>query len=349
MEFNKKDALMTKGVAIISMVVLHLFCRVGEDVYGTPLLWVNDSTPFVYYFGFFAEICVYLYSICAGYAHGLIYEKAKEKKKFIGNIKRAIKLLINYWIILFIFCGLGLIFDKSGNIPGGIIEFLKSIVLLHNYNGAWWYLTTYIILLLISPILIKLFKCISVPLSVFLCVIIEVLAYFINLPQNGENEIINYIFVQLDNLWYVFASYWLGYILFRTNLIGRLRKWYYKKFEKYGNLILLITFISLFIAVNIVHKAVTMCFVAVAVFVLFNMWKKGKISNAVFCFLGEHSTNIWLTHMFFYLCLFEGLVQKALYPIPMLLFILALCIATSYVVNFIYKIIMEKILCGKLS
>ena len=68
MIYKKEDAVMTRGLAILAMVVLHLFCRRGEDVLGTPLLWVNETTPLVYYFGFFAEICVPIYSLCAGYA-----------------------------------------------------------------------------------------------------------------------------------------------------------------------------------------------------------------------------------------------------------------------------------------
>lgn len=50
MRYNKNDAQMTQGLAILCMVVLHLFCRQGTDVLGTPLLWLNDTTPFVFLF-----------------------------------------------------------------------------------------------------------------------------------------------------------------------------------------------------------------------------------------------------------------------------------------------------------
>ena len=56
MTYNKEDAQMTKGLGILCMLALHLFCRKGSAVFGTPLLWINDTTPFVYTFGFFAEI-----------------------------------------------------------------------------------------------------------------------------------------------------------------------------------------------------------------------------------------------------------------------------------------------------
>ena len=32
--YTKQDAKMTQGLAIVCMVVLHLFCRQGRDVLG---------------------------------------------------------------------------------------------------------------------------------------------------------------------------------------------------------------------------------------------------------------------------------------------------------------------------
>lgn len=69
MELARKDIKMTQGLAILTMVSLHLFCRLGTDVYGTPLLWLNSTTPAVYIMGWLSEICIPLYSICSGYAH----------------------------------------------------------------------------------------------------------------------------------------------------------------------------------------------------------------------------------------------------------------------------------------
>ena len=46
------------------------------------------------------------------------------------------------------------------------------------------------------------------------------------------------------------------------------------------------------------QKALIMPFYGLAVFVLFNLWEKGKIAEKIWLFLGKHSTNIWLTHMF---------------------------------------------------
>ena len=51
------------------------------------------------------------------------------------------------------------------------------------------------------------------------------------------------------------------------------------------------------------------------------------------CYFGEHSTNIWLVHMFFYSVLFDNLVFSARYPIPVFLLLIALSLASSYVIR----------------
>ena len=53
MEFTKYDSQMAKGIAIIGMVMLHLFCRLGELPY-SPLLWLGD-VPLVYYLGLLGD------------------------------------------------------------------------------------------------------------------------------------------------------------------------------------------------------------------------------------------------------------------------------------------------------
>ena len=97
-KYTKQDAIMTRGFAILCMVVLHLFCRTGADVFGTPLIWINPETPFVYWFGFYAEICISIYAICMGYAHYMLYTYGKTTWR--STAKRILKLMINYWTVL---------------------------------------------------------------------------------------------------------------------------------------------------------------------------------------------------------------------------------------------------------
>lgn len=153
---TKEQTQMTKGMAILSMLVLHLFCRKGGDVFGTPIFWLNTDTPFVYILGFLAEICVPLYSMCSGYAHFMLGNAGRLTLQ--ANIRRIIRFLLNYWIIVIVFSIVGLIF-KTPDIPVNFSEFIKNLFLLSNsYNGAWWYAATYVLLCLCSGLIYKLVR-----------------------------------------------------------------------------------------------------------------------------------------------------------------------------------------------
>lgn len=59
------------------------------------------------------------------------------------------------------------------------------------------------------------------------------------------------------------------------------------------------------------------------------------------CYFGEHSTNIWLVHMFFYGSLFHGIVFCLKYPIPVLLLLIAFSLASSYVIKWLSRPILK--------
>lgn len=351
--YSKQDAVMIRGLAILCMVVLHLFCRTGKDVFGRPLLWINSTIPVVFLFGFFSEICVPLYSLCAGYARQYMEEKKKSSWK--NNFHRIMKLMVNYWIVLVLFSILGLIFDVDNKIPGSLIKFLKSIVLLHSYNGAWWYLNTYILLLLIpTKILLNPIKKVEYKKGLIMCLLFEIGWYVVTkielIPDIPEKmKVVLFIKNELVNLITVLPFVWAGAIICKEKLVDNCNRWLKTHVKlRWQNKCLIIVWIGIFCLFNLLHKAVLIGIVAFCSFMIFNLIKKPEIVKKIFLFLGKHSTNIWLTHMFFYLVLFKGLVIRAQYPILMLGFMLILCIATSYIImgieHLIYNFI-EYIMC----
>ena len=71
---------------------------------------------------------------------------------------RIFKLYINFWIILLIFVViLGPIMGQGESYPGTLKKFILTFTALDPaYNGAWWFFTTYIILVLVSPFINKI-------------------------------------------------------------------------------------------------------------------------------------------------------------------------------------------------
>ena len=344
MTYNKEDAQMTKGVGILCMVILHLFCRTDSAVFGTPLLWLNKSKPLVYLFGFFAEICVPLYSMCAGYAIYLMYENNRTSFKERWN--RIIKLLINYWIILVMFSLISILYTGGNSIPGSIGRFVKNIFLLDSYNGAWWYLHSYVFIMMIPVgILMCIVKKFNLINGIIVCLALEVTGYLIRrfglISIQMDSAVISYVITEIENILRILPSVWIGGYFCKYKMIGKISdkftKAVYKKESRVA--ICLIILGIVFTAYNVLHKAVLVLPVAIVVFVLFNICEKGEISRKIFMSLGKHSTNIWLTHMFFYTYIFDGLVQSFRYPLFMLVGLLLICIMCSYVIMFINNFI----------
>ena len=140
MELSKKEVKITKGIAILFMLLLHLFCTKTYEGVFTPILFIRD-VPLIYYFSLFGDCCVAIYCFCSGYGLFLSYENNNNDYNK-NNRVRILKLYINTWIVLFLFVIiLGAITRNSSVYPINIKEFLLTITLINPaYNGAWWFL-----------------------------------------------------------------------------------------------------------------------------------------------------------------------------------------------------------------
>ena len=246
----------------------------------------------------------------------------------------------NYWIILVLFSILGLIFDRTGSIPGTPLDFLKSVFLLHSYNGAWWYLNTYILTLLIpaSVLLLPVKKLRRFGgFAVFFGY--DLLWYLIErlgLWPSSTVPVIAFVLKEANNLLGILAWYWAGAYICKENCLDRAAAWIDAHIRaKWQNPVLLLCFVALFIGFNLLQKAVLAGTVGVLTFFLFNLWQKSANTKKVFLFLGKHSTNIWLVHMFYYFIPFSNLVIYVKYPLLIFTFLMSICILTSMFVLFI--------------
>lgn len=340
---------MTKGLAIIAMLTLHLFCRTGADVYGKPIIWLTDTVPFVAWFGFMAEICVPLYSICVGYAYCLLFDAGKNK--FPDRIKRVLRLLVIYWTVLCVFCLIG-IFVRSSVIPGTITDFLLNFILFRSYNGAWWFLHSYVFLLLIPSGIVLFLKnrCKLIP-GLIICFLVETGWYIINrffsINLFQDIQLLNYAITELYNLIKIIPYIWAGTLLCRDNVICEIDCWLSSVFSlRKRKYLIYLSWIAMFLVINILHKSVLMGIAGLWVFLSFNLWQKPEPVKSLFLFLGKHSTNIWLTHMFFYMYMFNSWMGIVKYPVLIFAFLLGVCLISSTIImkvqaffmSFLYRV-----------
>ena len=79
-DLSKKQISATKGIAILFMLFLHLFCTKKYKGLFTPLMYINE-VPLIYYLALFRDCCVVIYCFCSGY--GLFINYKDNKGDFI--------------------------------------------------------------------------------------------------------------------------------------------------------------------------------------------------------------------------------------------------------------------------
>lgn len=343
MELTKRQTSMTKGVAILLMLLLHLFCTREYNKLFTPIIMIGE-TPLIYYVGLFGDCCVAIYCFCSGYGLMRLYKENPEEynKK---NLVRICKMYINFWIILFLFViVLGYItgnFDKYFvNLKVFILNFTAISV---TYNGAWWFLTTYIILVILSKSINKIIE----KYNAILILGISFMIYFICYIEYWhkiivfDGDILNWAVKQITLLGTSQLAYLVGGIFAHKKIYSQIYKIFFK--VKFKNIIAITLIILLVVFHSFIQTAFISPFTGICFIIVFNLIEKPKFLNDLLYYFSQHSTNIWLIHMFFYMTYFKDLIFLAKYPILIFLWLIVLCLISSYVVKFIYNTIVKKL------
>ena len=324
---------MTKGLAILFMVILHLFQRIDDLPY-TPWLYIGD-TPFIYYLGLIADATVPMYCFCMGYSH---YLSAKKDNNgfFKGNLKRLLSFMINYWIIVILISIAGLAIG-SYPVPKTPLIFLGNFfTIIATYNGAWWFVKTYIMFVFLAPLLYKLAKKFHYLIILPIMFVLYTGAYIVRFTAFSVSDVLSWSLDLIGRFGTSLLPYIIGMVFCKHDLFTKIKE-KIKVNQLVSFLIFAIIFIGCFVAHMILKPLYFSVFFATAIIVAFNFWQKPRFIIAIFDFLGEHSTNIWLTHMFFYLYPFDNFVFIAKYPVLILLLMLTVTIACSYLLKLINK------------
>lgn len=341
MELSKNDTKMLQGLSVLAMVCLHLFDRNYEGLF-QPLIFI-DGTPMSFYFGQLSDFCVFGFAFLSGYGHFIQSNKLDFYKR---RLKGLFLLLINFWVIVCSFCLVSFLVGNGKTIPGNLGKFLLNMLTLDNsYNGAWWYMFTYILLVLLSPVLMRMVKKIHPVLVLGFGFFVYCIAYYVrfsvgevNIGNETFSTIVNEILGKFGPFGMTLFEYLLGAVCCKLKLITKL----YNMWKKPNIVVRWIVAIILFVAMLYIHtKVIPSLFIApitgFAVMMLFHFWNKPKIIVDCFLFIGKHSTNIWLTHMFFYKYIFENFVYIAKYPILIFCFMIVITLIISIIINFIVK------------
>lgn len=185
-------------VAILFMLLLHLFCTKDYQGLFTPLIMIK-GVPLIYYLALFGDCCVAIYCFCSGYGLMCTYKNSPDEYNK-RNAKRILKLYINFWIIILLFVVLlGYLTGNSATYPGNIKTFILNITAISvSYNGAWWFLTTYIILVVLSKFINKVVQRYNNVLITLIVFVIYFICYVqrIKIVITFTNPVLNWAITQ---------------------------------------------------------------------------------------------------------------------------------------------------------
>lgn len=327
--FSKEDTLSVKAVAVMLMLVHHLFTfpeKLQDGAGYTGIFTMSDGQSLAMLLGNYGKLCVALFMLLSGYGiyRSYMLKEQKDSDTVTGIILKRIKTAyIKYWQILIIFVPIGVIIGAE-NITRGYapVDWVKNFLAIDTtFNNEAWFLTIYLLILCCLPLIIRWFgRKYSNPwsdivwLMLFNVASVTALTSFAGSVEYMQSFNSTYYFQKLQVVLAMLPMFMAGCFLAKYEIIEKIHNRFdYAYVAKIvGLVIIAVTFILRqnwamrtnwgWDRLDFVYAAAFTIGVALLVDGI-NPLKK------VLGFIGKYATGIWLTHSFFcyYYC------QKLIY------------------------------------
>ncbi len=324
-----------KSIAILMMLCLHLFNRDYKGWF-QPLIFIGD-TPLSFYISLFSDACVPIFAFVSGY--GLYYSYLNSHNAYTNkNKERTKKLYVRYWIILFLFVViLGSVLSKEGY-PGSWGKFILTFTgLKPAYNGAWWFFTIYILFVFTSRLWFRLLEKLNPYFYLGGLFLIYIVAFYF-IIYKGEifiNVILHWMHTQGALYFCTLFQFMLGAFALKYQWHNKV-SFIFAKIKK-KNLLALLGIVILIACHGTVHNFIVAPFTALGFIFLFLQMSFGKTINTSLDFFTQHSTNIWLVHMFLFVIYFKDFIYAPQNPLLIFFWLVLWCLVASFLVNIIYN------------
>ncbi|UQB67450.1 acyltransferase family protein [Epilithonimonas zeae] len=335
MSISIQKSNQLKSIAILMMLFLHLFNQDYLNVF-KPIIFIGMK-PLSYYLSLFCDACVPIFSFVSGYGLYYTYQKNKIIYRY-NNLKKLKKLYINYWIILLLFAVIIGSLLKLEGYPGTINKLILNLSAIDpTYNGAWWFLTIYILFVLSSAFWFSLLEKTN-PYFLFLFfLILYLIAFYFRIYKTNifENNLLEYIHRYAALYFCTLFQFMLGSFACKFEWNNKvdfiLEKIKYKNIISITCIGLLIFFHSIF------PNFIIAPFTGVGFIFLFLQINISKVGNKILDYFTPHTTNIWLIHLFFSMIYFSKLIYSFQYVPAIFLVLIILSLFSSYIVNYINR------------
>lgn len=332
MKLDRNNTKCLQGIAILFMLGLHLFNRTDITNYYDVKIYLGGA-PILTHISYIFDACVPIYLFCSGYGLYISEKSGGNTKK---RIQRVLKLLVRFWIIMILTCCVGFALGMKEQFPGSALNFiLNALLIKSSYVGAFWFIQTYTILILLSGVFFKLIKKYSYWIVLPVSLVLYVGAFGIEYVVLG-NILIEEISLFVNALMLFMRSQFsfvIGMIMAKEEIVDRGNV--LAKIRNNSILPWLFLILVIIVRANLRHM-IFAPFSAIALIILFGTYNWGKSGEKILLFFGKHSTNMWLTHMQFYMIFTPALVFASRNVFIIMLTLVVLSLTASYVVDWIY-------------
>lgn len=273
--YDKLTSLRLKGIAILFMVIFHLFAP--NPNYNMSDLFFSFS-GIDKLLGIFCNRTVPIYLFITGYALARCtpsWNKIYKKTMFIYK---------RIWLLTLIFIPILLFANKIQWSPS---VFLHTIILGDGYIRIWWYASFYVLVLCLYTLYAK----IPLPIRKYFSFFIIFMSLCTYLFIDDNKQLPYYI-----NRFFKFTIFLiLGIISYKINLFGKIR------INSYVSCIIfiIIFLLNFVIKEELIYKIYRLVTFPMLITCLLDICNKKKVSGFL-NMLGKHSINIWLIHGFFF-------------------------------------------------
>ena len=306
--FSKKDTAAIKGIAILIMMLHHCFMQ-EKRFEGFTISFYPFSQDFIVQISQAGKCCVGIFLFLSAYGMTCSFLKLNEQLEFtsLDAIKLTIKRYINLisgFLIAYVFCFIGswiftptpLKFYKSWKTfplymlldMFGLANLLDTPSLV----GTWWYMGLAIVLIVLFPLLLKIYKQIGVLLVPAIICVFRLL----NLEVGDYSR------------WMLLAS--VGIFFAQKDFFGKLKKWCVCKNNKVLDCCIRFFIVSCLLVLSICLSCwnygklnyMTMIF-DLFITLMVVIWNylffiNLPIIKEILQYFGKHSMNIFLVHTF---------------------------------------------------
>ena len=317
LEISKDRSAFIKGVAIMMMLIYHLFgnqmtelCTNLLHVGGEPLArWLSHASGPVPFF-----------LIVSGY--GLAYKYEHGQLRFKGQLGSVMRLYLHFWFVLLLFLPIGAYLH-----PNRYPESLHHIVLnalgwYTTYYHEMWFLFPYVCISLLSPYILRLVKRIGLIWSLIIAAGLHLTTSFL-LSSYSEPFIqqLQWPWVYKVILVFHIVFYFIVGVAFRRTALPL--RWNVPQW-------LLLTCIAILIIVTAETTTSIryMIYAPLLVFLLCQV-RYARWLERIITELGRKSMTIWMIHPWLAIYLFQSQFYSLRYP---LLIFLAVLVA-SYLLS----------------